>query len=64
MPTAYVELFDIIYSSLQSIPKSPPVCCVFLANLCFIRKVYILIRPKEGITSAIFRFRMQILSFR
>ena len=42
MPTPYVELFEIIYSSLQLIPKSPPVCRIFSANLCFIRKVHIL----------------------
>ena len=63
MPTPYVELFVIIYSSLQSIPKYPPVCRMFLTNLCFIRKVHILIRRMEGITSVIFRVRNRILSF-
>ena len=50
MPTPYVELFDIIYSSLQSIPKSPPVCRIFSANLCFIREVHILIRQTNVFT--------------
>ena len=50
--------------SLQSIPKSPPVCRIFSANLCFIRKVHILIRRMEEITIAIFRVRIRVLSFR
>ena len=63
MPTPYVESSTVAYT-LQLIPKSPPVCRIFSANLCFIRKVHILIRRMEGITSAIFRVRIRILSFR